>query len=131
MMGIWKSDGKRVTALCVAGETRRDIPLWLMKRRKSFCVTSAILSKAFQKITLSFRGSRSTLEVSCCVVFANRTGSAASSADNVQMSWQAWYMVSLFLFVHFTLHALHSTLYTPQTTLHTLLYTPHSTHSTP
>ena len=40
-----------------------------------------------------FRGRRSTLDVSCCVFFANRIGRAASSGDKVQIPWQAWHFV--------------------------------------
>ena len=39
--------------------------------------------------TVILRGRRSTLDVSCCVFFANRIGRAASSRDKVQISWQA------------------------------------------
>ena len=38
-----------------------------------------------------FRGRRSTLDVSCCVFFANRIGRAASSGEEVQIPWQAWH----------------------------------------
>ena len=41
-----------------------------------------------------FRGRRSTLDVSCCVLFANRIGRAASSGDKVQIPWQAWHFVT-------------------------------------
>ena len=40
-----------------------------------------------------FRGTRSTLDVSCCVFFANRIVMAASSGDKVQVPWYAWYFV--------------------------------------
>ena len=39
-----------------------------------------------------FRGRRSTLDV-CCVFFVNRIGRAASSGDKVQIPWQAWHFV--------------------------------------
>jgi len=34
-------------------------------------------------------GRRGTLDVSCCVFFANRIGRAASSGNKVQIPWQA------------------------------------------
>ena len=37
---------------------------------------------------------RSTLDVSCCVLFVNRIGRAASSGDKVQISCQAWHFVT-------------------------------------
>ena len=33
---------------------------------------------------------RSTLDVSCCLIFANRIVGAVSSGDDVQTAWQAW-----------------------------------------
>ena len=39
------------------------------------------------------RGRRSTLDVSCCVFSANHIGRAASSGDKVQIPWQAWHFV--------------------------------------
>ena len=62
------------------------IPTCFRTRRRSFCVASAILLRRFQKMRSSFRGRRSTLatsmvisrgrrttlDVSCCVFFANR-----------------------------------------------------------
>ena len=59
--------------------------------RKSFCVAGAILLWRCQKMCCSFRGRRSTLDVSivifrgdvsCCVFF-----------DKVQIPWQAWHFV--------------------------------------
>ena len=47
----------------------------------------------FRKMRCSFRGRRSTLDVSCCVFFANRIVRAASSGDKVQIPWQAWHFV--------------------------------------
>ena len=40
-----------------------------------------------------FRGTRSTLDVSCFVFFANPIGRAASRGDKVQIPWQAWHFV--------------------------------------
>ena len=34
-----------------------------------------------------------TLDVSCCVLFANRIGRAPSSGNRVQIPWQAWHFV--------------------------------------
>ena len=48
---------------------------------------------AFQKFRCMFPGRRSTLDVSCSMVFANRIGRAASSCDNVQIPWPAWDIV--------------------------------------
>ena len=76
--------------------------------RKSFCVAGATLLRRFQKMRGSFRGRRSTLDVSIvilrgrrstldlsrCVFFANRIGRAASSGDKVQILWQAWHFVT-------------------------------------
>ena len=70
-------------------------------------LAGAILMRHFQKMRCSFRGRRSTLDVSivilrgrhstldvsCCVFFANRIGRAASSGDRVQIPWQAWHFV--------------------------------------
>eukprot|EP00435_Cladocopium_sp_Y103_P022073 s1647_g5.t1 len=41
-----------------------------------------------------FRGRRSTLDVSCCVVCANRIVRAASRSENVQIVWQEWHFVT-------------------------------------
>jgi len=74
---------------------------------KSFCVAGAILLRRFQKMCCSFRGRRSTLDmsivilrgrrstldVSCCAFFADRIDRAASSGDRVQIPWQAWHFV--------------------------------------
>ena len=96
------------------------------------------------------RGKCSTLDMSCCVFFAYRIVRPASSGDKVQIPWQAWSFVrcdenwrtprtkpSILrykIWPRFTLHTLHSTLYTPHSTLHTphfTLYTPHSILYTP
>jgi len=74
---------------------------------KVVCVAGAILLRRFQKMRSSFRGRRSTLDVSifilrgrrstsdvsCCVFSANRIVRAASSGDKVQIPWQAWHFV--------------------------------------
>ena len=74
---------RRVAAFRVAGVALRDIQTFFVTCRKSFCVAGAILLRRFQKMRCSFRGSRSTLDVSivigrgrrrtldvsCCVFF--------------------------------------------------------------
>ena len=96
-----------VASFRVAGVALRDIQTCSATCRKSFCVAGAILLRRFQKMCCSFRGRRSTLDVSivifrgrrstldvsCCVFFANRIGRAASSGDKVQIPWQAWHFV--------------------------------------
>ena len=71
------------------------------------CGKGALLLRRFQKMRCSFRGRRSTLDVSivilpsrrstldasCCVFFTNRIGRAASSGDKVQIPWQTWHFV--------------------------------------
>ena len=70
--------------------------------RKSFCVAGAILLRRFQKMCCSFRGrrstldmsivifrgKRSTLDVSRCVFFANRIGRAALGVAFCDMCWK-------------------------------------------
>ena len=94
-----------VASFRVAGVALRDIQTCSATCRKSFCVAGAILLRRFQKMCCSFRGRRSTLDVSivifrgrrstfdvsCCVFFVNRIGRAASSGDTVQIPWQAWH----------------------------------------
>ena len=67
-------------------------------------MAGAILLPRFQKMrcrrnTLEtshviLRGKRSTLDVSCCVFFANRIVSTARSGDMLQIPWQAWHFVT-------------------------------------
>ena len=54
-------------------------------------VARAALWTCNKKVIL--RGKRGTLDVSCCVFFANRTVRAASSGDKVQIPRQAWHFV--------------------------------------
>ena len=96
-----------VASFRVAGVALRDIQTCSGTCRKSFCVAGAILLRRFQKMCCSFRGRRSTLDVSivifrgrrstldvsCCVFFANRIGRAASSGEEVQIPWQSWHFV--------------------------------------
>ena len=97
-----------VASFRVAGVALRDIQTCSATCRKSFCVAGAILLRRFQKMCCSFRGRRSTLDVSivifrgrrstldvsCCVFFANRIGRAALNGDKVQIPWQAWRFVT-------------------------------------
>ena len=97
-----------VASFRVAGVALRDIQTCSGTCRKSFCVAGAILLRRFQKMCCSFRGRRSTLDVSivifrgrrttldvsCCVFFVNRIGRAASSGEEVQISWQAWHFLT-------------------------------------
>ena len=90
---------RRVASFRVAGVALCDIQTCFITRQKSFCVAGAILLRRFQKMCCSFRGRRSTLDVSsvisrgrrstldvsCCVFFANRIVRAASSGDKVQI----------------------------------------------
>ena len=96
-----------VASFRMAGVALRDIQTCFVTCRKSFCVAGAILLRRFPKMRCSFRGRRSTLDVSiviwrgrrstsdvsCRVLFANRIGTAASSGDRVQIPWQAWHFV--------------------------------------
>ena len=77
---------RRVASFRVAGVALRDTQMCFVTGRKSFCGAGAILLRRFQKMRCSFRGRRSTLDVSsvilrgrrstldvsCCVFFANR-----------------------------------------------------------
>ena len=106
-LSLSKVSKQVVMLFCVAGAALCDIPTCLITCRESFCVAGAILLRRFQKMRCSFRGRRSTLDVSifilrwrrntldvsCCVFFANRIVSAASSGDKVQIPWQAWHFV--------------------------------------
>ena len=97
-----------VASFRVAGVALRDIQTYSATCRKSFCVAGAILLRRFQKMCCSFRGRRSTLDVSIvifrgrrstldvsrCVFFANHIGRAALNGDKVQIPWQAWHFVT-------------------------------------
>jgi len=96
-----------VASFRVAGVALRDIQTCFATCRKSFRLAGAILLRRFLKMRCSFRGMRSTLDVSvvisrgrrntldvsCCVFSANRIGRAVSSGDKVQIPWQAWHFV--------------------------------------
>ena len=83
-----------VASFRVAGVALRDIQTCSATCRKSFCVAGAILLRRFQKMCCSFRGRRSTSDVSCCVFFANCIGRAALNGDKVLIPWQAWHFVT-------------------------------------
>jgi len=98
---------RRIASFRVAGVALRDIQTFFVTCRKSFCVAGAIILRRFRKMSCSFRGRRSTLDmssvilrgrrstsdVSCCVCFANPIVRAASSGDKVQIPWQVWHFV--------------------------------------
>ena len=92
-VGIFGGLRRRVASFRVAGVAPCDIPTCFITCQKSFCLAGVILLHRFQKMSCSFRGRRSTLDVSCCVFFANRSVRAASSGDKVQIPWQAWHFV--------------------------------------
>ena len=112
------------------------------------CVADAIRLPRFQKMRcicrsrrniletshVILRGSRSTLDVSCCVFFANCIVSASRSGDKVQIAYTPHFTLytlhSTLHTLHSTLYTLHSTLYTLHSTLYTLHFTPHTLHST-
>ena len=76
--------------------------------QNSFFVAGAILLLHFPKICCIFcgkrstldtfdvilRGRRTTLDLSCCVFFANHIVIAARSGDKVEIPWQAWHFVT-------------------------------------
>ena len=81
-MVIFGGFNRRATSsFRVAGVELRDIQTCFVKCRKSFCVAGAVLWRYFRRISCSFRGrdsaldtssvilrgTRSTLDVSCCV----------------------------------------------------------------
>ena len=84
---------RRVASFRVAGVALRDIQTCLVTCWKSSCVAGALLLRRFQRMRCSYRGRRSTLDVSCCVFFANRVVRAASSGEKVQIPSQAWHFV--------------------------------------
>ena len=56
-----------VASFRVAGVALRDIQTCFVPCRKSFCVARAILLRRFPKMRGSFRGRRSTLDVSIVI----------------------------------------------------------------
>ena len=65
----------------------------LLHRLQKMCCSFRGRRSTLDVSIVIFRGRRSTLDVSCCVFFVNRIGRAASSGDKVQISWQAWHFV--------------------------------------
>ena len=57
------------------------------------CVAVFVACAALWTCPSSFFVTGAALYVSCCVFFANRIGSAASSGDKVQIPWQSWHFV--------------------------------------
>jgi len=62
----------RVASFRVAGGALRDIQTCFVTCRKSFCAAGAILLRRFQKMRCSFRGRRSTLDVSIVILHGRR-----------------------------------------------------------
>ena len=135
-----------VISFCVAGAALCDIPTCLITCRKSFSVARAVLLHRFHKMSCSFRGRRSILEISVVILRGKRSTPHYST---LYTSHSRLYIPHFLLYTphstlytpHFTLHTLHSTLstlhFTLQTlhstlcTLHSTLYTLHSTLHTP
>ena len=61
---------RRVASFCVAGVALPDIQTCFVACRRSFCVAGAIFLCRFQKMSSSFCGRRTTLDVSIDVHFA-------------------------------------------------------------
>ena len=88
----------RVASFRVAGVALRDIQTCFVTCRKSFCAAGAILARRFRKMSCSFRGRRSTLDVSIVILRGRHSTldvscCAASSGDKVQGPWQTWHFV--------------------------------------
>ena len=62
-----------IFAFRVAGVALRDIQTCFVTCRKSLCVAGAILLRRFQKMRCSFRGRRSTLDVSIVILRGRRS----------------------------------------------------------
>ena len=121
---------------------------------KWFCVASAIILPRFPQTRCIFRGRcstlatsivtwrgrRSTWDVSCCVVFANHIVRAARRGDTHCSTLYTFHSTlytlqsqfrtfnSTLNTPHFRLYTLHSTPYTLHCTLHTLHFAPHNLH---
>ena len=59
---------RRVASFRVAGLGLRDIQTCFVTWRKSFCVAGTILLQRFGKMSCSFRGRRSTLDLSIVIL---------------------------------------------------------------
>ena len=148
-----------VMSFCVAGAALCDIPTSLITCRKSFCVAGAILWCRFHKMSCSFRGRRSILEISVVILRGRRStphSTLYTSHSTLYISTlytphcklhtllHTWHFPpytshSTLYTPHFTLHTLHSTLYTlrfpshstlPHSILHILHFIPYTLHST-
>ena len=64
---------RRVASFRVAGVALRDIQTCFVTCRKSFCVAGAILLRRFRKMSCSFPGTRSTLDVSIVILRGRRS----------------------------------------------------------
>ena len=62
-----------VASFRVVGVALCDIQTCSVTSRKSFCVAGAILLRRFQKMRCSFRGRRSTLDVSSVILRGKRS----------------------------------------------------------
>ena len=140
---------RRVASFRVAGVTLCDIQgrVFLLTCRKSFCVVGAILLRRFRKMSCSFRGRRSTSDVSLVILRGRRSTSDVSLVilRGTRSTWDTFHALHSSLYTlnytpHFALYTPLSTLYTPHSlhstlynlhfalgTLHSTLYTPHST----
>ena len=76
-----------VASFRVAGVALRDIQTCSATCRKSFCVAGAILLRRFQKMCYSFRGRRSTLDVSIAI-FRGRRSTLDVSCVFCKSHWQ-------------------------------------------
>eukprot|EP00435_Cladocopium_sp_Y103_P066870 s910_g29.t1 len=74
--------GRVETSFRVAGVALRDILTCLEN------VSKVVLCGRRNTVASFWKGRRSTLDVSCCVFFANRIVRAASSGEKVQIVWQ-------------------------------------------
>jgi len=115
----------------VAGAALCDIPTCLITCRKSFCVAGAILLRRFHKMSCSFRGKRSILDIfrrDALRALHSTLRILHSTLHPLHFTLQTLHFTLHTL--HSTLYTLHSTLYTPHSTLHTLHFTLHTIHST-
>ena len=64
---------RRVASFRVAGVALRDIQTCFVTCQKSFCVAGAILLRRFRKMSCSFHGRRSTLDVSIVILRGRRS----------------------------------------------------------
>ena len=67
-----------IASFRVAGVALRDIQTCFVTCRKSFCVAGAIFLRCFQEMRCSFRGRRSTLDVSIFILRGRRSRIALS-----------------------------------------------------